>query len=134
LLQELRVILPGVQVLFAFLLIVPFNARFVELGGLERRLYLVALLATAVSSAFLIAPSVYLRLIRQHRDPEHMLRTLTGLTMSGVSALGLAITVVVLLVVRFLFGALPGWVAAAAIGLLILGLWCALPLSRRAQG
>jgi uncharacterized membrane protein YidH (DUF202 family) len=130
-LQELRVILPGVQVLFAFLLIVPFNTRFTQLAGSHRWLYLTALLATAVSSAFLISPSAYLRLNRHHRQPERMLRTLTRLTISGITALGLAITTVVLLLVQFVFGTVAGAAAAAFVGGLIVGLWYWLPLSRR---
>src|SRR4051794_3219075 len=68
LLNELRVALPGVQVLFAFLLAVPFQQRFTQTTPFERYVYLVTLLASAAATAFLIAPTGYHRLLFQRGD------------------------------------------------------------------
>ncbi|CAN5325121.1 hypothetical protein BH18ACT12_BH18ACT12_02890 [soil metagenome] len=92
LLNELRVALPGVQVLFAFLLTVPFSNGFPKLGGFDRDIYFVAFIATAVSTVLLIAPSSYHRLRWRQRDKERMLVISNYLTIAGLAALAVAIT------------------------------------------
>src|SRR5918996_226022 len=91
LLNELRVALPGVQVLFAFLLIVPFQQRFAEVGELSRLVYFAALAASAASIAFLIAPASYhrLNLRRGTMEKEQMLLTSNRLTIVGTALLAL---------------------------------------------
>src|SRR3954468_8554123 len=84
LLNEVRVALPGVQVLFAFLLVVPFNQRFLELTTAERWVYYAALLSTALAAALLIAPSSYHRLRFRQGDKEQMLFTSNRLLVSGL--------------------------------------------------
>jgi len=74
LLNELRVALPGVQVLFAFLLAVPFTQRFAETTELQRDTFMVALLSTLAGSVFLIAPTAYHRIRFRDRDKEALLR------------------------------------------------------------
>ena len=131
LLNELRVALPGVQVLFAFLLGIPFTNRFREVNGTTEALYVVALVATAVASAFLIAPSGIHRL--RFRDPakEEILLLGNRLAIAGLTALTLAIGTSVYVVASFLY---EPWVGAAlAIGVTALTtwLWFVLPLRQR---
>ena len=72
LLQELRVALPGVQVLFAFLLAVPFQQHFTEISGFEKKVYFATLLLTALSAALLIAPSAYHRLTFRYQQKREL--------------------------------------------------------------
>ncbi len=131
LLNELRVALPGVQVLFAFLLAVPFAAGFAKTNDFQRDLFFATLLATAVSSALLIAPSAYHRINFRERDKEQMLLTANALTIGGLFFLALAIIGAVALIADFIYGpAVP--ILCAGIGaVLFAGLWFVLPLVRR---
>ena len=133
LLNEVRVALPGVQVLFAFLLVVPFNQRFVELTTVERRVYFAALLSTAVATALLIAPSSYHRLRFRQGDKEQMLRTSNRLLVSGLAFAALSIALAVGLISEFVFGIGPGLAAGIGIGAWLAWFWFGLPLSRRSQ-
>src|SRR5437660_8272829 len=83
LLNELRVGLPGVQVLFAFLLTVPFTQRYTRLDGIQRDIYFLAVVSTAMATAFLIAPSSYHRLRWRQHDKVHMLETGNRLAIAG---------------------------------------------------
>src|ERR1700751_1579847 len=94
LLNELRVALPGVQVLFAFLLAVPFANGFPKLGELYRHVFFVAFIATALSTVCLIAPSSYHRLRWRDHDKERMLVVSNWLTIAGLALLAVAITAV----------------------------------------
>jgi hypothetical protein len=128
LLQELRVALPGVQVLFAFLLVVPFNARFTEVTSRERQLYVIALCAAAAASAFLIAPSVHHRLLfHQHRKPQ-LVRVANHLAVAGMLCLVAAFTAAIALVVSFTFSTPVAVVIAAATVALFAVIWFALPV------
>ena len=84
LLNELRVGLPGVQVLFAFLLTVPFTQRYSRLDGIQRDIYFLAVLSTAMATACLIAPSSYHRLRWRQHDKAHMLETSNRLAIAGI--------------------------------------------------
>ena len=128
LLQELRVALPGVQVLFAFLLVVPFNARFNEVTSRERVLYVVALCAAAAASAFLIAPSVHHRLLfHQHRKSQ-LVRLANHLAVAGMTCLVAAFTASVALVMSFTFSTPVAVVVAAATVALFATVWFVLPV------
>ena len=131
LLNELRVALPGVQVLFAFLLAVPFATGFKDTNDFQRDLFFAILLATAVSSALLIAPSAYHRINFRQRDKERLLLTSNGLAIAGLFFLALSIVGAVALIADFLYGpAVP--VLAAGAGAVVFGtLWFALPIARR---
>jgi uncharacterized protein DUF6328 len=130
LLGELRIALPGVQVLFAFLLTVPFAQGFAELSGFERGLYFSVLLLTALSSAFLIAPTAYHRLLFRRGRKHEILFFANRAAVLGLGALALAMSGAILLITHFLFGpgaAIPVGIAA----LLLFGtLWYALPAAR----
>jgi hypothetical protein len=133
LLQELRVALPGVQVLFAFLLTVPFAQGFQRMTNEQVDLYFGVLLATAVSTAFLIAPTALHRLLFQQRDKVFLVSISNALAIVGLFVLGIAITGAVLLIADFIFDGAKVTISTIAIGLLVLLLWVALPLGRRLQ-
>jgi Family of unknown function (DUF6328) len=128
LLNELRVALPGVQVLFAFLLAVPFANGFPKLGKLDRDVFFAAFIATALSTVLLIAPSSYHRLRWRRHDKERMLRVSNSLTIAGLFLLAVAITCTVFVITDFLFH--HAWAAAftAIVAAAFLGLWYGLPL------
>ena len=131
LLNELRVALPGIQVLFAFLLTVPFTQRFAALSGVQRDVYFAAFLATGVASVLLMAPTAYHRIRWRQYDKERMLRTANRLAIGGMLCLASAIAAVVFLIADLLFSSAAGALASAAISALLAWLWFGLPLSRR---
>jgi Family of unknown function (DUF6328) len=130
LLGELRVALPGVQVLFAFLLIVPFNQRFADVSALQEKVYLGTLTCTAIASALLIAPSMHHRIEFRQGDKEHIVKVASRLTIAGLTLLAIAMTGVVVLITDFVFGATTATVAAAAVALSFAWLWYGMPLLR----
>ena len=133
LLNELRVTLPGVQVLFAFLLIVPFNQRFEQVTDLQQYVYFAALVATALGSAFLIAPTPYHRIRFRDRDKEALLRIANKLALAGTVCLAVGITCAVFFVTDFIFNTGVAFAVAGCVAVAVLGLWYALPLTREAQ-
>jgi hypothetical protein len=130
LLNELRVALPGVQVLFAFLLIVPFSNGWARVTDVERYAYFVAFLCAAAASAFLIAPSTYHRLRWREGDKEYMLVTANRLAIAGAVFLAAGMAAVVFLITDLLFGS--AWAAAvtAPAGAGFTWLWFGLALLR----
>ena len=130
LLGELRIALPGVQVLFAFLLTVPFAQGFAQLSGFERGVYFAVLLLTALSSAFLIAPTAYHRLLFRQGRKREILFFANRAAVLGLGALALAMSGAILLITHFLFG--PGAAIPVGIAALFLfgSLWYLLPVAR----
>lgn len=117
LLNELRVALPGVQVLFAFLLTVPFTQRFGTLDDSDRRVYFAAVLATAAATLLLIAPTAHHRLRFRSGVKEHLLRMANVLAVAGLVLLALAITAVTYLIADVLYpGDTPAITAACLAG------------------
>ena len=133
LLNELRVALPGVQVLFAFLLIVPFSNGWSDVTEVQRYVYFVAFLCAAVSSAFLIAPSTYHRLRWREGDKEHMLVTANRLAIAGAVFLAAGMTATVFLITDVLFDNEWAALVAAVIGGTFAWLWFGLALLREAR-
>ena len=131
LLNELRVVLPGVQVLFAFLLAVPFSQRFEQLTAVQEDVFFAAFLCTAVATALLIAPSVYHRLRWRKRDKDQILRTSNRLAIAGTAFLAAAIVAVVYLVTDLIYGAVTSIVVTLAAAAMFGWLWYGLPLIRR---
>src|SRR5436189_515711 len=103
LLQELRVAMPGVQVLFAFLLAVPFQQRFTQVTDFQRDVYFVTLLAAAAASAFFIAPTAFHRVRFQERDKPFLVAISSRFMIAGLACLALAMIGAVLLVSDVLF-------------------------------
>jgi hypothetical protein len=131
LMQELRVALPGVQVLFAFLMVVPFNARFNELTTGQRDLYLVALMCACTASALLIAPSVHHRVLFHRRRKPELVRIGSQLAVAGMVVLVAAFTSSVALIASFIFTSTVS-VALTAGTLIMFGVtWFVVPLLLR---
>jgi hypothetical protein len=131
LLNELRVALPGVQVLFAFLLTIPFTGAFADLSDLQRDVYFATFCATIASTAFLMAPTAYHRLRWRRYDKERMLRIANRTAIAGIVGLALAICGAAYLIADVLFGASGSAATVVAVAALLGGLWFALPLSRQ---
>jgi hypothetical protein len=131
LLQELRVALPGVQVLFAFLLAVPFQQHFQEITEFEKRVYFATLLLTALSAALLIAPSAYHRLTFRYQQKHRLVFIANRLAIAGLAALALAMTCAVMLITDVLFGTVTTIVTVALVFGMFVVLWAFLPLKRR---
>ena len=132
LLQELRVAQTGVQVLFAFLLTLPFTDRFERITGLQRGTYVVTLVAAAAATALLIAPVSYHRLVfRQGRKPQ-LVRTGSKLATLGLGCLLVAMLCAVLLVVGVVLGAPLAGGIVAVLAVLYVFLWYVLPFLNRA--
>ena len=128
LLNELRVALPGAQVLFAFLLVVPFSSRF-DVDRTEKIAYMIALLATLAGAILLIAPSAYHRLRWREKNKERMLRISNGLAIGGLGAIALAMTASVFLVTDVLLPRAAAALLTVAAGIAFGLAWFALPLA-----
>ncbi len=134
LLNELRVAMPGVQVLFAFLLTVPFQQRFVEVTDFQRDVYFGTLLAAAAASALFIAPTAYHRVMFRARDKPNLIRISSRLALAGLACLAVAMNGAMLLVTDVLFGSTTVAVTIALSGMLFFGLWFVLGIVRRVTG
>ncbi len=131
LLQELRVAGLGVQVLFGFLLSLPFTVRFTKLSSAQRDLYIATLLLAALSTALLVGPVAYHRLVFRRHEKGRLLRAANVMAILGLGAVDLAISSTVSLIVSFVgTGVLVPLVAAATVATFT-GLWFALPLASR---
>jgi predicted membrane channel-forming protein YqfA (hemolysin III family) len=131
LMNGLRVVLPGVQVLFAFLLTVPFTQAFGDADSLDRSVYFAAFACTTGASILLIAPSAYHRLRWRQRDKERLLRTANTFAIAGLGFLAAAITCTVFLVTDVLYSVeVAGGVTVVA-GVALFACWYALPMWRR---
>ena len=129
-LGELRVALPGVQVLFAFLLAVPFNQRFEQATEFEKGVYFVTLISTAIAAAFLIAPSATHRILFRADDKHHIVFRANRFSVIGFFVLGIAMSSAVLLVTHFVYANSLAVVTTAVVGVMLFGLWFAFPYAR----
>lgn len=132
-LNELRIVLPGVQLLFAFLLSAPFSSRFQLVGPLVRGVYFLCFLCTTGATAFLVAPSVYHRLHwrRDVKDKEQMIVTSNRLAIIGVILLAMAMTCAVFVVSSVIYDHALAWAMTVSALALFGMLWFVLPLLRR---
>ena len=128
---ELRVIVTGVQVLFAFLLVVPFDVGFEHVGEYLRIVYFVTLALAALATVCLIAPSAQHRLEFRRDDKRHLVFAANRLTLAGLGFLAAATCGCILLVATKLFGQTAGVLAAAVAAPPFLVLWFAVPVRRR---
>jgi len=134
LLNELRVALPGVQVLFAFLLAVPFQARFGEITSFQRHVYLVTLLASAAATACLIAPTGYHRILFQRGDRPRVIQHGTRMLIAGLICLMIAMTGAVFLISDVIFSAATAVSVTAVATAIFFWLWFGQALARRLRG
>ena len=133
LLNELRVALPGVQFLFAFLLVVPFQQRGAELNEFQRDVYFVTLLAAAIATGLLIAPAAQHRVLFRQQDKEALLKRSNHSALAGLVVLALAIVSAVLLVTDVVFDLTQAWVTAGVIAALLTWWWILVPFWKRAH-
>jgi Family of unknown function (DUF6328) len=134
LLNELRVALPGVQILFAFLLTVPFTQRFPQMTAFQRDVFYITLVATTLSAACLIAPSAAHRLRFHQQEREWLIESANVLMIAGLVFLTVAIGAAFLLITDVLFDGARVWIYSAAVWVAIVGLWFGRPLARAARG
>jgi len=131
LLQELRISGLGVQVLFGFLLSLPFTVRFTKLSHGQRELYLASLVLSAVATALLLGPVAYHRLVFRRHQKEPLIRAASVMATLGLAAVGLAISAAVLLASSTVATGLPAALITLFVVVLFGGLWFAFPLTRR---
>jgi membrane-associated HD superfamily phosphohydrolase len=134
LLQELRVVLPGVQVLFAFLLTVPFSARFADVTPLQQAVFFGTLVCTAVSTGLLIAPSAHHRLLWRQQAREHRLRVANQLAIAGLILLVPAMVGAMFVITDILFDSMAAGVTTAIITAFLLYVWFVIPIWYRLSG
>jgi Family of unknown function (DUF6328) len=131
LLQELRVAGLGVQVLFGFLLSLPFTNRFVRLSHGQRDLYLATLVLSALATALLLGPVAYHRLVFRRGQKEGLVRTASVMAITGLAVVGLAVSAAVLLVTSFVASGTTAALITVLVVCVFGSLWFALPLARR---
>ena len=131
LLNELRVVLPGVQVLFAFLLAAPFSQRFGSVTDVQKNAFFLSLLFTTISAGLLTAPTTFHRLRWRHGDKEQMLGIMNRLTITGGVFLALAMTAAFFVIADIIFGGVVAIAWTSLISLTLFGLWYGLALKRK---
>ena len=131
LLQELRVVLPGVQVLFAFLLTVPFAAGFDGVSTLQKDVFFGTLICTALSTGLLIAPSAHHRLLWRQHAREHRLKVANRLSIAGMVLLLPAIAGSLFVITDILFGSRPASLVTAAVAAFLGYVWFVMPIKYR---
>jgi Family of unknown function (DUF6328) len=133
LLQELRVALPGVQVLFAFLLTVPFTQRFNELNRFQEWLYLGVLISVALATVLLVAPTAGHRILFRRQQKEFIVTLANRLALIGLLLLAVSMCGAIALISDFLFGSTAAIITTAVMAAAFAGFWFAGPIIRRAQ-
>jgi hypothetical protein len=133
LLQEVRVVQTGVQVLFAFLLTVPFSSRFDDITDFQKGAYFAALVGTTAASVLLIAPTSVHRLLFRRGQKEYMVDLSNRLAIWGLLSLAIAMTAAMLLVSDVMFGPAAAVVIGVATALAFGVVWAGLPLRRRRE-
>jgi hypothetical protein len=131
LLQEVRVVQTGVQVLFAFLLTVPFSSRFDQITAFQRGTYFAALVSSAAASVLLIAPTAVHRILFRLGQKEYMVEVSNRLALGGLLATAVAMTAGVLLAADVMFGGGVGIAIGLATGVAFVVVWAVFPLRRR---
>ena len=132
-LQELRIALPGVQVLFAFLLAVPFQQNFIKVTEFQKTAYFATLLLTALSTALFIAPTAFHRVTFRLHQKEHLVRLGNRLAILGLSSLGLAMTGAVMLITDVLYNTAATVITSVLVLLMYVSFWILLPLQGRQE-
>ena len=131
LLQEVRVIQTGVQVLFAFLLMAPLSSRFPQLTAGQRFDYILTLLAAGAAAVLLMAPTAYHRLLFRCGDKDHLVKIANRYTLAGLACVGVAMLGALLFVTAMVFPTPAAVVTVTTAGLLLVWCWVVAPLLRR---
>jgi Family of unknown function (DUF6328) len=133
LLNELRVAGTGIQVMFAFLLVVPFNAGWSKTSAFDRWVYFITLLCIASAAVLLIAPSVHHRLLFRQRERAYLVRVGTTLAITAAAFIAVGLTGILVLISNFVFGTLAAVSVGIVAAILVTSVWFAFPLSRRRE-
>jgi Family of unknown function (DUF6328) len=133
LLQELRVALPGVQVLFAFLLTVPFTNRFDDLSPFEEKLYFGVLITVALATVLLVAPTIGHRILFRRQQKEYIVTLSNNLALVGMALLAVSMCGAIALISDFLFGSTTAIISTIVMAAAFIGFWFTGPIIRRAQ-
>ena len=133
LLQELRVALPGVQVLFAFLLTVPFSQRFEDLTTFQKDLFYGVLISVSLATVLLVAPTAGHRILFRRQQKEYIVTLANRLVLVGLGLLAVAMCGAIALIGDFMFGAATAIVSTAIIAAAFAVFWFGGPLRRRAE-
>jgi uncharacterized protein involved in cysteine biosynthesis len=133
LLNELRVALPGVQFLFAFLLIVPFQQTMASTTAFQQDVYFLTLLAVCLATGLLIAPAAQHRVLFRQADKEALLHRSSRMAFAGLVVLAVAIALAVLLVIDVVFSRTQAFVTAGAVAALLAWWWIVVPFWQRAH-
>ena len=131
LLNELRVAGTGIQVMFAFLLVVPFNSRWSAVDSFERTVYFITLLLVAMAAFLLMAPPIHHRILFRHGEKAFLLRIANQLAIAGMVCLGLGFVGILLLLSDVVVGGVAPGLVAGLTAVVIGGLWFVLPIVRR---
>ena len=130
LLQELRVAGLGIQVIFGFMLGLPFTSKFSELGSGQRTLYIVTLLLAAVATALLVGPVAYHRVVFRRHLKRHLVGAANVMAILGLAAVALTVSAAVLLVVSYVAHGAPAVIIGVLVVCVFAGLWFVYPLTR----
>ena len=133
LLNELRVTGTGIQVLLAFLLIVPFNTGYRRTDTFEHVVYFIALLSIAASTALLIAPSIHHRLLFRHHERPFIIALANRLAIAGMALLAVGLVAILVLLSDVVCGPLAAAVVGGCAAVLVVALWFAIPILKRAD-
>ncbi len=133
LLQELRVALPGVQVLFAFLLTVPFTNRFNDLSGFQEKLYFGVLISVALATVLLVAPTAGHRILFRRQQKEYLVSVANNLALAGMFLLAVSMCGAIALISDFLFGSATAIISTVVMAAAFIGFWFTGPVIRRAK-
>ncbi len=131
--QELRVGAVGIQVLFAFLLVVPFNAGWKQTTSFQHAVYYLTLICIAVATVLLIAPSVHHRVLFREHEKQWVVMAGTRLMITGMVFVAGGMTGIFVLISDFLFGEPAGALAGGVAALVAVGVWFGLPLRHRSH-
>jgi putative flippase GtrA len=133
LLQELRVVQTGVQILFAFLLTLAFTDRFTHVSAFQRGTYVVTLLFAAAATAFLIAPVAYHRIVFRHQQKDDLVRDANRMALAGIGCLLVAMVGAVLLILEVTLGQPAATTLAIAVAAFFLLWWVVFPVVSRTR-
>jgi hypothetical protein len=133
LLQELRISEVGVQILFAFLIALPFTSRFGSVSQAVKDVYVITLLLAVMSSALMISPAAYHRIVFRHHRRAVLIRYASRILLVGLAMLSLAMAGAIVVVTSFLFGSLFAAIAGGAVALWIALFWYVIPVRTRLQ-
>jgi hypothetical protein len=133
LLEELRALIPGAEVLFGLLIAVRFTQQFSALTSQQTNVYYVALIATVTALVLFVAPAVHHRIGFRQGDKDYVVRKGNHEAIAGSGAMAVAFTAAVHLVTDLVFGTVPAYIAAASLFVLIVWRWWALAIRRRAM-